>query len=1012
MQAPDTIFKLVERFNSNIDQYRSPRYNEAQLRTEFANPFFIALGWDVFNEKGYAEAYKEVVHEAVVKVGGATKAPDYSFRIGGTRKFFVETKKPAVNLSVDPLPAFQLRRYAWSAKLPLSILTDFEEFAVYDTRIKPAKNDKASVGRIINLTYCDYTDRWEEIADIFSPTAIRKGSFDKYVESTRKKKGTAEVDDAFLKDIESWRDELARNIALRNPGLSTRELNFAVQRIIDRIIFLRICEDRGIEEYGELQSLLKEADIYSRLVALFNRADERYNSGLFHFNRERGRPQKPDTLTPTLKIDDRVPKEIIKELYYPESPYEFSVLPADILGQVYEQFLGKVIRLTPGHRAVVEEKPEVKKAGGVYYTPTYIVDYIVENTVGKLLEGKTPRQVSKLRILDPACGSGSFLIGAYQKLLDWHQEWYVHPPASGGGGGPEKWRKVLYEGPEGEWRLTTAERRRILLNNIYGVDIDPQAVEVTKLSLLLKVLEGESGEVLNRQLEIFRERALPDLATNIKCGNSLIGPDFYQGKQMSLLSDEERLRINAFDWNEEFKEIMEPRPPADGGAKAGFDAVIGNPPYVRQEGLGEWKEYFKSHYKTYAGTADLYTYFIEKALTKLKQNGYFGYIVSNKWMRARYGEKLRKFVKQYQIEQLINFGELRVFQNAATFPLIVIIRKTEPKVKAIYAPIKRLSFQNLTEEVKNIGYELEDNALSDEGFSLVVNDYQNIIDKMKSIGIPLGDYANGKIYRGGVTGFNKAFIIDKKTRNRLISEDPKSIEILKPIVIGDDVRRYFLHFRDRYLIFAKHGIDIEKYPAILSHLSKWKKELTPKKDREDRYGRAKGNYEWFELQSGVGCHVYFEKPKIIYPDIAKESRFAFDKNGLYVDCTVFIIPLNDYYLLGLLNSKLIWKYLKSLCYVLGDPEKKGRLRLKRIFLVKVPIRTIDFDDPDDVKMHDRMVALVEEMLSLHKKVASARTDHPARAGQRQIDATDGQIDKLVYELYGLSEEEIRVVEGR
>ena len=264
-------------------------------------------------------------------------------------------------------------------------------------------------------------------------------------------------------------------------------------------------------------------------------------------------------------------KQIIKDLYYPDSPYEFSVLPADILGQVYEQFLGKVIRLTAGHRAVVEDKPEVKKAGGVYYTPTYIVDYIVKNTVGKLLTGKTPKQIAQIRILDPACGSGSFLINAYQYLLDWHLEWYQKNT-------PQKWASgrspVLCQGHKGEWKLTTAERKRILLNHIFGVDIDSQAVEVTKLSLLLKVLEGENEQTLSRQLKLFHERALPDLGNNIKCGNSLIGPDFSHGQQLSFLNEEEVYRINAFDWKTEFPEAMK---------SGGFDIVIGNPPISASE---------------------------------------------------------------------------------------------------------------------------------------------------------------------------------------------------------------------------------------------------------------------------------------------------------------------------------------------------------------------------------------------------------------------------------------------
>ena len=455
MPAPQAILDLVERFDLHRDSYLSPNYNETQVRREFIDPMFKALGWDVDNEKGFSEQWKEVVHEDAIKVGAATKAPDYSFRLGGRRLFFLEAKKPSINLKDDPSPAYQLRRYAWTAKLPLSILTDFEEFIVYDTRVCPAAGDKASKARILYIRYNEYPDRWDEIASIFSPRAIQEGIFDKYVQSATKKRGTAEVDQAFLSEIEEWRELLARNIALRNSGLSQRELNFAVQRIIDRTIFLRICEDRGVEDYGRLQVLLNGNNVYPRLCQIFERADERYNSGLFHFYQEKDRPDPPDLLTLRLTIDDKAIKVIIRRLYYPESPYEFSVMPAETLDHIYERFLGSVIRLTPGHRAIIEEKPEVRKAGGVYYTPTYIVDYIVKNTVGKLLEDKKPGPrggASKLRVLDPACGSGSFLLGAYQYLLNWHQEQYAKDPA--------RWMKgnnpAIFQDRRGEWRLTTA----------------------------------------------------------------------------------------------------------------------------------------------------------------------------------------------------------------------------------------------------------------------------------------------------------------------------------------------------------------------------------------------------------------------------------------------------------------------------------------------------------------------------------------------------------------------------
>jgi len=434
MTAPEIIHQLVKRFDEHRETYRSGRYNETQLRREFLDPFFEALGWDVFNRQGYAETYKDVIHEDSLEIEGENKAPDYAFRVGGVRKFFVEAKKPAVKIESDIHPAFQLRRYAWSAKLPLSLLSDFEELAIYDCRAKPDKKDKASVGRVRLYSYTEYVEKWDEIAAIFSREAVLKGSFDAFAEGNKLKKGTAEVDDAFLAEIERWRDLLAANIAIRNPSLNVREMNYAVQMTIDRIVFLRICEDRGVERDEQLKEIgnppppsLRDTSpisevrngggqgggIYAALCQLFKRADARYNSGLFHFTNEKDASSPTDTLTLSLTIDDKPLQDILKNLYYPESPYVFREIPSDILGQVYERFLGKVIRLTAGHRAKVEEKPEVRKAGGVYYTPTFIVENIVKNTVGKLLEGKTPKEVARLKFLDPACGAPRGAIKQY-----------------------------------------------------------------------------------------------------------------------------------------------------------------------------------------------------------------------------------------------------------------------------------------------------------------------------------------------------------------------------------------------------------------------------------------------------------------------------------------------------------------------------------------------------------------------------------------------------------------------
>ena len=995
------ISALVERFGRNREAYLSGNYNETQLRREFIDPFFTALGWDVDNKQGYAEAYKDVIHEDAIKIGEHTKAPDYCFRLGGVRKFFVEAKKPSVNLKDDVSPAFQLRRYAWSAKLPLSILTDFEEFAVYDCRNKPAKSDKPAVGRILYLTYQDYETRWEEISRIFSKEAIPQGSFDKYVETNKAKKGTAEVDAAFLEEIESWRDLLARNLALRNAGLSQPELNFSVQRTIDRLIFLRICEDRGIEKYGTLQALLEGERVYQRLTEMFQRADEKYNSGIFHFQKEKDREEAPDGLTLGLKIDDKPLQEIIRNLYYPDSPYEFSVLPADILGQVYEQFLGKVIRLTAGHRAVVEDKPEVKKAGGVYYTPTYIVDYIVKNTVGKLLEGKTPKQTAKLRLLDPACGSGSFLIGAYQYLLDWHRDWYVTD-------GPEKHatgkQPALFQAAKGDWRLTTTERKRILLNNIFGVDIDPQAVEVTKLSLLLKVLEGENAQTISQQLKFFHERALPDLGNNIKCGNSLIGPDFYE-QQMNLLDDAERLRINVFDWQTEFREIMQ---------AGGFDAVIGNPPYVRMELFKELKEYLRNNYESHDERTDLYVYFIERSVKLLSPKSLYGVIVANRWIRSAYGKRLRGFLTRHAtLKKLIDFGELPVFEQAATMPVIVILQSSKPLNGYSFsytAPVSRDVFRQVVSGGTSLAKIETENSLRIASENLSASEWrlgavksQYLQNKLQSIGITLDKYTKGQILYGIKTGLVEAFIINEVTRQKLIKQSPKAEKLIKPYVVGDDVRKYHIRDNKRYLIYTHHGVDITGCESIIDHLKKFKSKLQKRATKQ----------EWYELQQPQFRYTSFYKiSKIIYPDIAKESRFAFDTNGLYPADTTFVIPVSDPYLLGLLNSRVVFYYLGLVCPVLGDVRRGGRLRLKFNYVKQLPIRSINFSDPADKSRHDRMVALVERMLALHQQLAAAKIAHEQTALQRQIEATDRQIDALVYALYGLTEEEIKIVEGR
>lgn len=1022
--VPQIIYDLVERFKNNIDEYRSPKYNETLTRVEFINPFWKALGWDVNNEAGYAMVYRDVIHEDEIKVGGATKAPDYSFRIGGTRKFFLETKKPSVNLKNDPSSAFQLRRYAYSANLPLSILTDFEEFIVYDCRKKTLKSDNASVARIKYYTFQDYIEKWEEIEGIFSKEAIMKGSFDKFARSTIGKKGTAEIDKDFLGDLDKWRLLLARNISLRNPKLDVRELNYAVQMTIDRLIFLRMCEDRGIERYGQLQALRNGQRIYSRLVEIYRKADHRYNSGLFHFRIERDNPAPPDTCTLELSIDDKVLKDIIKDLYYPDCPYEFSVLPPEILGNAYEQFLGKVIRLTTGHQAKIEEKPEVRKAGGVYYTPKYIVDYIVQNTIGKLCESKNPRTISKVRILDPACGSGSFLLGAYQYLLDWHLKYYLKEIEKTGkiptALPPEGKRRkksdpnVIFQGRGGEWMLTTTEKKHILLNNIYGVDIDPQAVEVTKLSLLLKVLENENQDTLKRQLTLWGERALPDLANNIKCGNSLIGPDFKDSQQRSLfeLDIEVQYRINAFDWKHPtrgfgwiFKENDR------------FDAVIGNPPYIRIQRIDhDEADYFFNKYKTPASKTDLSQLFLEKALELVAENGWIGFICTSQWMATEYGRKMRKYLSTGFLHNIIDFGSLPVFKSADTYPAIFILsrRKTKELNLVSISNVTEFSLNGINSASAKI---VPITLLSEDPWNLSGFDIYELLKRKQQRWVALKEY--GHAYIGTLTGMDEAFVVTKEAVTGKKLEE----QILFPYAYrGAEVSRYSIVEPAARIIYpyksGKDGSPIliseeelrSNYPNIFRHLSEYKVQLRKRKDSRKFYATG---HDWYR-HLRAGSFNYIRPRKLLVKGIDTRTCIGIlNENTVFngANCPGIILKESYYhlneYIMGILNSALISYWLRTIC-----PAKLGGYtRFTATNLTKTPIPVIDPKNKVDKENLDRMISLVKTILRLQKELQDTTNAIQIQQLEMDIDVVDNEIDNLVFDLYGLSNEEIRIVKA-
>lgn len=1009
-KLPTTISRLKELFERNLDSYSSSKYNETQVRREFIDPFFEALGWDVGNKEGIAEQYKEVIHEDSIIVGNSKKAPDYCFRVGSERKFFVEAKKPAVNISKDVDSAFQLRRYGWSAKLGLSILTNFKEISVYDCRVKPKQNDKASTARIMHFSFEELDEKWSELEDIFSKDAVWKGSFDKFSSISGKKRGTTTVDDDFLKQLEGWRASLAKNLVKLNKNINQRDLNYSVQRTIDRILFLRISEDRGLENDAQLQSLLSKKNIYKGLCELFLIADEKYNSGLFHFHKENDRPEPPDELSLKLNIDDKTLKEIFENLYYPNCPYEFSVMPAEILGQVYEQFLGKYIKVTSSKRVTIEEKPIVKKAGGVFYTPAYIVNEIVIETIAPLLKNSTPLKVSRLKFVDPACGSGSFLIGVYDYILNWHLDYYMS-------NNPKKHTDKVHLNKNRKWVLTSSEKKQILLNDIYGVDIDAQAVETTKLSLLLKVLENETHEAINKQLSLFKERALPDLGDNVKCGNSLVDSKFFNKYDHNQFGDDEMFKINPFDWKKEFPAVFK-------GNKKGFDAVVGNPPYVRVQLLNEiipkQAEFFTSQYKSaQKGNYDIYVTFVERGLDILDANGVLGYILPHKFFNAEYGEPLREVLSSGKhVRKIVHFGDQQVFKQATTYTCLLYLTKMAKK-KLEFEKVVNLNEWRLKRQAeKGI---MSTKFLNSDSWYLLSDSERSLMNKLDKMDNTL-ESMTSRIFQGLKTSADKVYIVDKvksKKKNYVIfcREDEKEYEVEKDLfhtlIKGGDSRDFIQKSSKRLILFP-YGVR-EGNASILSEAELKKKyPLTYKYLKSHKVflsGRERGNI----VQGGNPWYVYgrtqaldqISKKKIFTPDIAPKPEFSVDQKGSTyftggVSGGYGILPNDDkyfYYLLGFLNSSFSnWFIRKTSTQMRG-----GFYSFESKYIKHIPVPI-----PTESQLKE-INELVKGIISTSKSIEANSSGADNTLLARKRDRLKNAIDEIVYGALSLNKSEQSIV---
>lgn len=988
----------VEQYEKNYDQYRLQSYNETEVRVDFVNFLFQLLGWDVLNEGGLPQHLREVTHEANVTVEengkSKTKKPDYAFKIGTEMLFYLETKKPAVDITSDILPAFQLRRYGWSGNLKISVLTNFTDLYIYDCSVRPVEGDDIGVALIAHYHYTEYVEKFDEIYGMLSKEAAISGEFDNKFASLSGPFRREPFDEYFLKQIKKWRIIFGNSMIASNPAIDINTLNIAVQRILDRIIFLRICEDRSFEDY----ETLKHVSSFDELKKLFEAADAKYDSGLFELLEE-----------DDIAVEDSVLIDIFMDLYYPNNSYEFSVVDPYIIGQIYELFLDETLEYNDKSGVFCVEKPEAVDSQGAVNTPKNVTDIIVERTLEPLFLSKKIEDIENIRIADICCGSGNFLLSSFEYIVNYYINYYLHNDKD-----DAIRRGDIYCLPgSSQYYLSFKIRRQILVKNIWGVDIDPLAVEVTKFSLLLKVLENVSIEEVIAYTQATKNHILPNLDSNIKNGNSLVGNQFAVFNQSVYRYIELLFKIKMFDWEKEF----------DGK----FDAIVGNPPYIRVQNMVRYspEEYafYRSTESGYvvsdADLLDKYQLFIEKGIKLLKENGYLGYIVPHKFMVTKSGVNLRKLLTDNRyVKSIVHFGTNQVFKNRSTYTAIILLSKKgeeEFNISFIDDLGKYLSNRNCEE----IRYPAD--YITDKPWTFL----NSFIDKQISVLCdkvsPLKNISD--IFVGLQTSADKIYIVKENRADEEyiyftdIKGEERKVErsILRKSVYDTQMNKYEKIVANTYIIYpyAKNGKKIElfsiekmksEYPCTYEYLLAFKDIL----DKRNMPTRTEDT--WYAYGRSQSIKRFIEGEHLIWPVLSRDANYVFDDEMISFtgggNGPFYGLELKDetkesiFYVQALLNHWLLEEIVKSKAsFFRGGYYSHGKQ-----FVAELPIYRIDFSNMDEKKMHDEIVEKVKQMMELSSQKVIAANQREKDMLERAIDNIQDEINTIIDNMYGVEKQ--------
>lgn len=993
-EIKDKISRLVEKYDKNRDYYLTSRFNETMLRSEFLDPLFELLGWDIKNVSGKNTCEREVLLEEPLKADAMshTKKPDYTFRLYGERKFFLEAKKPCVPIETEDAPARQVRRYGYTANLKISVLSNFEWLFIYETTHPVESTDTRAMSLVKSFHYKDYADSAEELLNMLGRESVYSGAFDELWSCVEDKVEHQSVDVMFLHQINEWRLLLGKQILEVVPGMEVVHLGDIVQSYINKILFLRVCEDRNIETY---QRLLQIADheSYEELVRKFREADHKYNSGLF-----------ASLLSD--KIIENVSSSfwtIIHQLYYPESHYSYAVLSSDILGRIYEIFLSQRLALVDGELTLVNKPENIDR--DIVTTPNFIIREILRQTVEKDIPTMDAAQILSLKCADIACGSGAFLLELYQLLCDYLADYYKKHDAG----------RLVHTGYN-TYKLRFEDKRDILERCIYGVDKDFNAVEACKFGLLLKLLEGEDCTTIESFSPV-----LPSLDNNVFYGNSLLAP--------SDIKDELEEDVNPFDFN---------------GRQ--FDYIVGNPPYMKTEDIKNIipKEYapyilkYRSAYKQF----DKYFLFIERAMSLLKDGGKLGYIVPNKFMKVGSATCLREIIaKGRHLKALVSFGANQVFADKSTYTCIIVLQNSICDSFS-YSEVNDLK-KWIARDNSEISTSQRNAGTIDEGTWVICTDGLNELleSKILASSKPLGEIVGSdNIFNGIQTSASKIYVItpvkeddkyyyfkaankrdckiEKKMTKPFFKTGKGSNTLYSYKAFMPNARVLFPYVKKRNGKLELRSLkSIEQlYPCCYSYLMDIKDELSrPSRDIQPvplsenewhRYGRQ---------QSLEACEV---AEKIIVGVLAQTDKYAIDTNGTLVAsggtagyCIISVpkaVGYSIYYLQAILGS-VQGEWLASLY---GEVFRGGYIARGTKVLKQIPVRVIDFSNQANRRMHDDIADRQKALIALGTKLQSAKDAHDIRKAntlQRRFDTMRSEQQEAINRLYGMTSAEVQAI---